>query len=357
MSVLSPYDIEDDRGDRDGQRWPWIILGACLVVLLAVGGVLLWLRNQIDPPGPPGERVQVRVERGMSVDDIGQLLEREGVIENATVWRYYARFSGVDPIQAGDYTLRKRESMGTVLETLEGGAEVDKGMPLTIPEGLTLPEIAAKVGELPGRSADRFLDLASSGRVRSQYQPAGSTNLEGLMLPETYFVGRDDDETAILRRMVEAFDRELTDQGAATAAARLDVTPYEAVIIASMVEREARVPEDRGPVARVVYNRLDQGMRLQIDATVLYALGKKQEYVLFRDREVDSPYNTYKIDGLPPGPIASPGRAALRATLQPPPGPWLYYVLIEENGKHGFATTYPEFERLLSEARRKGLAG
>jgi UPF0755 protein len=357
MSVLAPYDLGEDRGFRDGQRWPWIVLGVFVLVLLVIGAGLIWVRKQIDPPGPPGESVRVRVERGMSVDEIGELLHREGVIENATVWRYYARLNGADSIQAGDYTLRKGESLGSVIKVLEGGADVEKGIPLTIPEGLTVREVADKVAELPGRSAERFLEVAGSGVVRSQYQPAGSTNVEGLILPETYFLGKDDDETAILRRMVEAFDQEASAQGIATAAARLKVSPYEAVIIASLIEREAKVPEDRGPISRVIYNRLEREMRLEIDATVLYALGKKQEFVLFSDREVVSPYNTYQIDGLPPGPIASPGKAALEAALNPPPGPWIFYVLIEENGKHAFASTNEEFNRHLAEARRKGLAG
>ena len=356
MNVLAPYDVEGDPGFREGQRWPWILVGVIVVVLLLVAASLIWLRDQIDPGGS-GEPVRIRVEQGMSVDEIGRLLEQKGIIENASVWRYYARLKGADSIQAGDYTIRKGESMGRVIKILEGGAEVEKGIPLTVPEGLTLKEIADKVGELPGRSAEAFLKAAQSGTVRSQYQPANSNNLEGLLLPETYFLNKDDDETAILRRMVESFDQAVTSLGIANAAARLKLTPYEVVIVASMVEREARLPEERGQIARVIYNRLANDMRLQIDATVLYALGEKKNVVLFSDLEVNSPYNTYKVDGLPPGPISSPGRNSLEAAVSPSPGPWLYYVLIDENGKHAFATTNDEFARNLAEARRKGLAG
>jgi UPF0755 protein len=357
MNVLAPYDVEDDRGFRDGQRWPWILLGVIVVVLLVIAAALIWVRGQINPSGEPGERVRIRVEQGMSVDEIGKLLEEKGIIENASVWRYYARLKGADSIQAGDYSIRKGENLGDVIKILEGGAEVEQGIPLTVPEGLTLKEIAEKVGELPGRSAEAFLRAAESGTVRSQYQPANSNNLEGLILPETYFLAKDDDETAILRRMVQAFDETATSLGIANGAARHRLTPYEVVIIASMVEREARLPEERGQISRVIYNRLANNMRLQIDATVLYALGEKKNVVLFSDLEINSPYNTYKIDGLPPGPIAAPGRNTLEAAISPTPGPWLYYVLIEENGKHAFATTNEEFARNLAEARRKGLAG
>ena len=357
MNVLAPYDVDDNRGFREGQRWPWILLGVIVVVLLVVAASLIWVRGQINPSGAPGDPVRIRVQQGMSVDEIGNLLEEQDIIKSASVWRYYARLKGADNIQAGDYTIRRGESMGEVIEILQGGAEVEQGIPLTIPEGLTMKEIADKVGELPGRSADAFLKAAQSGAVRSQYQPANSTNLEGLILPETYFLGKDDDETAILRRMVEAFDQAVTELGIANGAARNRVTPYEVVVIASMVEREARLPEERGQISRVIYNRLANDMRLQIDATVLYALGERKNVVLFSDLEVDSPYNTYKVDGLPPGPIASPGRKALEAAISPVPGPWLYYVLIEENGRHAFATTNEEFARNLAEARRKGLAG
>lgn len=359
MNVMAPYDLEDDdRGYREGSRWPLILLGGFVAVLLVLGAAFFWVQRQIDPPGVPGAAVELRVDQGMSMGDIGKILEKKGVITSATVFRFYVKLKGSKPVEAGDYTLHKKESMGTVLKVLAGGSRSSEApVVLTIPEGLTLKEIAAKVGELPGRSADRFLQVAASGEVRSRYQPDGSTNLEGLLLPETYFFRTTDDETAILRRMVETFDKTVTDLDIARAAPKLSVTPYQAVIVASMIEREAKVPEDRGPIARVIYNRLAVPMRLQIDATVLYALGKPQDYVLFSDREINSPYNTYKIDGLPPGPIASPGKASLEAALAPAPGTWIYYVLIEASGKHAFATTDAEFARYLAEAKRKGLAG
>ncbi|MFP5318953.1 MAG: endolytic transglycosylase MltG [Acidimicrobiia bacterium] len=359
MNVLAPYDLDDDdAGFREGRGWHWILIGGLVAVLLVLAAGGIWVKNQLNPPGDPGDPVRIRVEQGMSVAEIGELLEREGVITSATVWKYYVRLNGANNVEAGEYNVHKNESMGTVVDVLSGGAvSTGKQVVLTVPEGLTLAKIADKVGEMPGRSADRFMDVVRSGTVRSQYSPPGNNNLEGLILPETYFFEEDDDEAVILRRMVETFDRTVTELGIANAANRLQVTPYEAVVIASMVEREAKVAEDRGPIARVIYNRLDRGMPLQIDATVLYALGTDKNFVTFADREVNSPYNTYKIDRLPPGPIAAPGRAALEATLSPPPGPWIFYVLIEENGKHAFSVTLEEFNRHVAEATRKGLVG
>jgi UPF0755 protein len=357
MSVLSPYDVEQDPPPyREGQRWPWILLGVFVIFLLAVAASIIWVRNQIDPPGAPGDAVHIRVEEGMSVDAIGELLEREGVIENATVFRYYSRLNGADSVQAGDYSIRKGESMGKVLDVLGGGAEFET-IPLTIPEGLTLRQIADKVAELPGRSAERFMEVINSGEVRSQYQPPGSRNLEGLLLPETYFLDKDADETAIARTMVESFDKTATSLGITTAAARFNRTPYEMVVIASLVEREARVPQDRGKISRVIHNRLEQGIKLDIDATVQYALGQQKDVLLFSDLEINSPYNTYKVPGLPPGPIASPGKPALEAAFAPTPGPWIFFVVIEEDGTHAFATTLAEHNRNVAEADRKGVLG
>jgi UPF0755 protein len=355
MSVRTVYDVDDDFDDfRDRRRWPFVLFGVLAVVgLVAVLGIL-WVRSQIDPSGPPGSEVRITVAPGQSASDIGKILEERGVISNASVFSYYARFKGADSIKAGDFVFHHNEHMGDVIKILERGGVVERDR-VTVPEGLTLAEIAAKVGEVPGRSAERFLAAAKSGTVRSQFQPAGSNNLEGLILPETYFVDRKDDETAILTRMVDAFDEYVTSIGLPTAAADLQLTPYELIVAASLVEREARVDEDRAPIARVIYNRLDRRMPLQIDATVQYALGKQKEVLLFKDLEIDSPYNTYKIPGLPPGPIASPGRESLQAVLDPPPSPHIYYVLIDASGKHGFAATDGEFNRLLAEAKSKGL--
>lgn len=333
-----------------------MVLGgvAATLAVLAVAGIVV-VGRQLRPPGPVGVAEEITVAKGLSNSEIGELLERRGIIRNATFFRYYVRFSGVGTIEAGNYSLRRRDDLSRIVEVLQGGATAERGPRLTVPEGLTLPQVAEVVGRLPGRSAQRFLELARGGTVRSRYQPEGVTDLEGLLVPETYEVGANDDEAAILRRMVEAFDTAATEMDIAGASARLGVTPYQAVIVASLVEREARVDQDRGPVARVVYNRLARRMMLQIDATVQYALGVQKERLLYSDLEVASPYNTYKVAGLPPGPIASPGRAALRAALDPPPGPWLYYVLADADGRHAFTETSAEFERLKAEAQRKGL--
>jgi UPF0755 protein len=337
------------------RRWPLVLGAVVLAGFLTFGVAAMWFQRNVNPPGNPGAEVSITVEPGMSTSDVGQLLEREGIITSATVFRYYVKLNGLGTVEAGDYRLHQKEDMARVLTVLEGGAEVDKGIPLTIPEALTLKQVADLVGTIPGRSAERFLQVAGSGVVTSRYQPPGVTSLEGLLLPETYYFAADEDETAILRRMVGSFDAVATRLDITSAAARLGVTPYEAVVIASMVEREARVDEDRGKVARVVYNRLAAEMPLEIDATVQFALGKQKEVLLFKDLEIDSPYNTYKNAGLPPGPIAAPGEKSLTAALNPTPGPWIFFVVIDENGHHAFAETLDEQTRNIALATRNGV--
>ncbi|MGI8809540.1 MAG: endolytic transglycosylase MltG [Acidimicrobiales bacterium] len=343
--------------EEHGRRWPFILLALALTFLVLAGSGVLWVQRRINPSGATGPQVRVTVDAGMSTSDIAALLEREGIIASADVFKYYARLTGVASIEAGDYSLQKNSDLSDVVSVLEGGAAKAEDEKVTVPEGLTLAEVAKVVGGMPGRSAEKFLQVANSGTIRSQYQPAGNNSLEGLILPETYFVTKGDDEAKILRKMVDSFDQLATQLNLTGAAAKFGITPYQAVIVASLVEREARVDEDRGKVARVIYNRLAQKMQLQIDATVLYALGRPQESVSFKDREVNSPYNTYQIPGLPPGPIASPGRKSLEATTSPPAGNWTFYVLTDPSGRHSFTADYREFQNLVNQCIAKGLCG
>ncbi|MDQ6910081.1 MAG: endolytic transglycosylase MltG [Actinomycetota bacterium] len=350
------FDVERDDlppHRRPPRRWVLVLIGVLAVLVIATGLVVAWARSQINPSGPPGKEVQITVTTGMSTDALASLLERKGVIKNATVFRYYARFNGADAIKAGDFTLRTNSDMGQVVKVLEAGPEVSIDR-ITIPEGLNIKEIATRVAALPGRSAERFLALASSGAVRSRYQAPGSNSLEGFLMPDTYFINRKDDENRILTRMVTAFD-DIAAQANIESGARLGLTPDQVAVVASLIEREAKVDEDRGKIARVIYNRLAKKMPLQIDATVQYALGQQKARLLNKDLEIDSPYNTYKVSGLPPGPIAASGRKSLEAALNPTPGAWIYYVLADANGRHNFADTAAQFEKFKAEAQAKGL--
>lgn len=339
-------------------RKVFLVLGvAFVVVLLGAGGTAVWLKGQIDPSGAPGAPVTVKIPEGASTQRIAAILDRAGVVESARVFRLYVRAKGQGPFKAGTYSLRRNTSFDDLIAVLEKGPKL-VFQRLTVPEGLTLNQIAERVGTLPGRSAERFLQVVRSGAVRSRFQPAGSTNLEGLLFPDTYNFEPKDDEEAIARRMVAAFDDKAAEAGIDQVREGGVLSPYQAIVVASLVEREAKLAEERGMVARVIYNRLKAGMLLQVDASVIYALGRTGERglrVLHADLEVNSPYNTYKVKGLPPGPIAAPGRASLEAAVRPAEGPWLYYVVVEPNGRHAFATTLAEHNRNIALAASRGV--
>ncbi len=342
-----------------GRAGKVLVVVALVVVmgLIGLGAAAFSYQRQVDPGGPPGEEVKVTIPMGASTQRIGAILDERSVITSARVFRIYTRLNGGGPFQAGEYTFRRNMSMGEAVRILSKGPEITFER-LTVAEGLTLPQIAQQVGKLEGRSADAFLAAVASGSVRSRFQPPGVDKLEGLLLPETFNVEPKDDEAAILTRMVESFDDLATSLGYPGAQAKVGLTPYEAIIVASLVERETRFDEERAKVASVIYNRLEKGMLLQVDATVIYALGKSADRnvrVLFKDLEVDSPYNTYKVKGLPPTPIAAPGRASLEAALNPEPGPFLFYVVTESDGRHSFATTDAEHAANIRKAQANGV--
>jgi UPF0755 protein len=345
-----PYEYRES-----GRRWPFVLLALALSFLVAAGASVMWVQHQVNPPGPLGPSVRVTVPKGASTVQIGELLAKEGVIANATIFKYYVKMTGGGTIEAGDYNLNKKSNMGQVMKVLENGAAKAEDDRITVPEGLTVQAIADIVGQLPGRSAAKFMDVVKSGTVHSQYQPAGSTNLDGFILPETYFVAKTDDETAILKKMVDAFDQLASQLDLTGSAARLHVTPYQAIIVASIVEREALIDADRGKVARVIYNRLDAKMQLQMDSTVLYAIGQSgKSNVTEADRKVNSPYNTFIAPGLPPGPISQPGRASLQGALAPPAGDWLYFVTTDASGASSFTANYNQFLKDVATCQSKG---
>jgi UPF0755 protein len=331
-----------------------IVLALLLPFLLVAG----WFVYQLNPPGGAGAAVTIDVEDGWGVSEIGDELQSRGVIGSSLAFQIYAKVSSAGPFPEGRYRLREDSGVRDAVSKLEAGpvsAPVDD-LTLPLPPGLTLEQIAARVGELPGRSADTFLQLANSGVVRSRYQPPEVMSLEGLVFPDTYLIGEEEDETAILQRLVSQFDTMADASGIANAPTTVGRTPYEAIVIASLIEREAGVEEDRPLISAVIANRLRDGDLLQIDAAGCYAKGGCDDDPLTNaDKESDSPYNTYRFPGLVPTPISTTGEASLRAAVAPAPVAYKFYVLADDSGRHAFAETFEEHERNVAAAREQGL--
>lgn len=313
------------------------ILTAAIVAVAALGGFVAFRRPT------PGDAVEVSIPEGSSTVAIAELLADQQVIGSVLGFRLMSRVRGLDgEIRAGNYELNRGMGVHAALDVL-GGGPVQRSISVTIPEGFTVRKVAERLGERTHLEADDVLAAAGSGDVRPEALPEDVDSLEGFLFPDTYAVFPKETAVDVLRRMVSQFDERTSELDWSFAASR-GLSRYEAVIIASLVEREAKVPEDRPKVAAVVYNRLAKGMRLQIDITALY--GREHKVPTRRDLRQESPYNTYVIDGLPPTPIANPGLESIRAALDPADIDALYYVVVEESGRHAFTADYNEFQRL-----------
>jgi UPF0755 protein len=323
-----------------------------LFTVAAVGAAALTVSFFL-PAGQEEDFRPVTVPPGASVGEIGDILEREGIIRSATAFQLVVRMMKKDrSLVSGEYKLSPGMSLYRVIRALEKGRVVTA--PVTIPEGMTVAQIADLMS-IRGFAAEQdFLDLCRQhGTSFSDISPfVASDTLEGYLFPDTYRFARGADARAIVAAMLSNYERRVVDAKLEPAGAARGYTDYQRLIMASMVEKEAKVPQDRGPIAGVLYNRLRIGMPLQCDATIQYVLAKRKERLLLDDLKVDSPYNTYQHDGLPPAPICNPGLASIRAAYDPEPNSYLYYVA-RADGSHIFSRTHDEHVRAKEEVARE----
>jgi UPF0755 protein len=322
------------------------LVSFALVIGLPVAGGYVYLRSiGFYGASDPGPMVEFDIPKGAGTDTIGRILEDKGVIRSAFGFRLATLFGGgVEDVQAGHYQLHTGLTARDALDALTGeGPALERGVTVTFPEGSWLTDFAARLDRDTHLSGERFLELVTSGQISSKLRPADVDTMEGLLFPSTYEVIERDDETAVAERLAKEMEEQVADVGLVSKARSLGITPYEAIIVASMIEGEASIPEDRDKIARVIFNRLEQGIPLGIDATILYALGEHKEALTRSDLEIDSPYNTRIVQGLPPTPIGAPGRASLEASVNPAEGDWLYYVLADCEGHHSFSVDYDDF--------------
>jgi UPF0755 protein len=307
-------------------------------VLVVVLAVIAWYEVNEHALGPEGRQVVIIIKDGESQSSVVDSLHTQHVIASTRAFRLYELLDGSLTINPGGYALRQNQTYGQVRAVLSAAPNV---YPITVEPGYALSEVAARVDDLPGHQNSSFAKTAASGVVRSSFSPVGSDDLEGLLGTGNYIVVPGETDTEVLTQMVTRFEQQAAQAGlTSTAASALGLTAYQVITAASVVEKEGYIPKNMPFVARVIYNRLAANMPLQMDSTVLYALGQDGGPVTPQDEQIQSPYNTYLNNGLPPTPICSPSPDALSAAAHPPAGSWLYFELVEKNGTESFSTTY-----------------
>jgi UPF0755 protein len=317
-------------------RWGRAIASAALAIaILGAAGAAWFLYAVFADRARPAASTDVLIERGSTFAQVARRLYDAGVIGNVASFRILARVRDQEgSVRAGEYRFEPHGTQNDVLRALvTGGAQVAAWV--TIPEGFTAAQIAARLESAGLGPSDAF--LREFQRRRLTVDGARTRSLEGFLFPSTYLVPLGDSPSQVAGMMVAEFFTVLP-RDAGFRARSLHVTVPQAVTVASLVEREAKREADRPRIAGVIYNRLRIGMPLQVDATIEYTLPEHKAELSLRDLRVDSPYNTYSHTGLPPTPIANPGRPSLEAALHPSKGNELYYVYCG-NGRHVFAET------------------
>lgn len=363
--------IERPRRSSRPIKWAmWFAIYFLLGLVVAIGYVGYWYTGKINPPGDPGPAETFTVEADDTLATVAERLHERGLISEAWVFERYVGWQGGLQLTPGYYRIRPSDHMGNVMAILATPPS-ETFTNVTFPEGYTLERMAERLASrVPRLEAVFFKTAATDGSVRSKYQPDDVNSLEGMLFPDTYQVSNGESTRQVLQRMVSLMERVGAQEDIEAGAARLGITPYQVLIIASLIEREAKVPDDRAKIARVIYNRLERGMALEIDAALYYQ--QDQSLGFSELKAIDSPYNLYLYSGLPPTPITNPGRESIVAALNPAPNPslgdpicaslpddvecvYIFYVIADADGRHAFAATLEQHEANIQAARDKGL--
>nr|WP_255807593.1 endolytic transglycosylase MltG [Cohnella mopanensis] len=336
----------------------WSFLIALGLVLAVLGGVLFYLWNGLRPAKASATPVKITINSGMRAQKVAEMLEENGLIRSAFLFSGWLKLEGEGSrFQAGEYELTPGMSRQEIVAKLNSG-DIVAGATIrfTIPEGFTVQQIAARLAETAGIDKTKFLEAAAkpeqwTGSLWTKALPNDNSlrfPLEGYLFPETYEMKRGSTEGDIINRMLAELDHKL-DQLPEDWQSTLEergLTVHQLLTIASLVEREVVVDEERPIVASVIQNRLKKKMPLQIDATIQYLLDKQKERLLEVDLKVNSPYNTYLNAGLPPGPIATPSLKSIEAALYPEKTDYFYYVTKKDGtNTHLFAVTYKQHQK------------
>ena len=336
-----------------------IALALLVLLLVGAGGVAGWGWLQVHdfleatPSGAHEERI-LEISRGWGPTRVSEVLHEQGVVTDAERFALFLRWRKAAPgLRAGEYRFWTDQTPDEVLDVLLHATEVTYSV--TLPPGLRIEEMATRVQEAGRGSGERYAQLAwdpdfIAGLGLPLAQPP--ENLEGILVPETYSFSRDADEEAVLRAQVRRFV-EIWDGIRVARAAEIGLTPYEVVVLASVVEKETGAATERPLIAGVFHNRLRKGMRLESDPTIIYGLQNYDGNIRRSDIRRPHRWNTYVIPALPPTPIASPGVEAIDAVLRPTETRALFFVS-RNDGTHHFSETYAEHARMVRKYQRGG---
>ena len=346
-------------------RWGLVFGLVALALVIGYRLFLGWVDDQMTPDAPAGDELEFTIVEGWSTNDVVASLGDAEVIDNPAMFRQWLRCPSairwlIDcpadieySFQAGDYVLQEHLGFEAVVALLDEGPLPEEVIRVTVPEGLTLEQMVDRLlSEMPLFDEDELRAALVSDRLRWEYGTFEHRDraVEGLLFPDTYQLDEATvaDELGLILRMHQQFLRVVEQLDLVGRAAEFGLSPYEVVVLASLIEEEALLDGDRPKISRVIHNRLASGWRLGVDASSRYAVGKTAgEPMTTEDLSVVSLWNTRVVLGLPPTPIAAPGRASLEAALAPVAGSWMYYVRTDEGGipgAHTFATTATEFQ-------------
>ena len=326
-----------------------IFFSISILSSLAIFIAIFSMVQSLSPVDADANPIQLKIVRGMSSQAIAEQLAHNNLIHNPWTFLFVTHLSGVNHrLQVGTYRLSGAMSIPQIIDHLKTGKVVTQQF--VVPEGLTVVQ-TGKLWETAGfGTAAAFQQAAIDSKWRLNYKIEGKT-LEGYLFPNTYQFPDGAPPQAILQIMLDEFDRRWT-AGFTEEAKALGFSKHEIITLASIIEAEARVPDERPLVSAVFHNRLRRGWKLQADPTALYGLGNPDRPPRAADLRVDSPYNTYLYKGLPPGPICNPGMASILAALRPASVDYMYFVAIG-NGKHHFSKTLREHQNMINKIKRR----
>ncbi|SFE27827.1 endolytic transglycosylase MltG [Alteribacillus iranensis] len=316
-----------------------IIISVLVLVVIVVGvGGYLYIHSALQPVDEESEQtVTVDIPIGSSPASIGELLEEKEIIRNGTIFRYYVTYKNEQGLQAGEYELSPSMEIDEIIQSLKEGKVIQEAeLTFTIPEGTWLEGIVETIAESSSYEEEDIMELLNDPsyleKLIDKYDFINEAilkddiryPLEGYIFPARYDYYEENTELpAIIEKMIERMESEL--KPLSEELEESDLSVHELLTLASIVEREARNEEDRPIIAGVLFNRLEEGMRLEVDPTVAYAIGEHRYMTSYEDLEAESPYNTYRYEGMPPGPIASPGLPSIEAVLTPDDNEYLYF--------------------------------